>query len=188
MFILKRVGCVGIIMVPQCTSLFVGNFSACHCLSSTKRHSPYSSVDIERYSSLVKAVMSSKVSSQTPENLQEEDEQIYGPVVKAQKPSSGSEVRVPKNLHPFLNYEETVETEEAESGPPARILLNRGKYRSLVPSVTRILQQTLSRQQIFYLERWKRKMIAQLGDEGFEEYSQSKFSNINCVWDCNLHV
>lgn len=137
-------------------------------------------MDSERYSFLVKSVMSSRISSQTPETLQAEDEHVYGPVVKAQT-SARPETRVPKILHPFLNCQGTLETEEPESEPPARIVLNRGQGRSLVPSVTRILQATLSPDQIFYLERWKKKMIAELGEEGFKEHSQSKTCKFRCI-------
>lgn len=161
---------MGCVIVPQCTSLSVNYFSACPFLSSPKRHSPYSSVDSERYSSLVKSVMSSRVSSQTPETLKAEDEHIYGPVVKSQ--TSTSE---PKTIHPFLPYKDTLETEEDNCGPPARIVLSREQGTSKVPSVTRILQQTLSPDQIFYLDRWKRKMIEKLGEEGFKQYSQGEF-------------
>uniref|UniRef100_A0A3Q1IV93 Mitochondrial genome maintenance exonuclease 1 n=1 Tax=Anabas testudineus TaxID=64144 RepID=A0A3Q1IV93_ANATE len=84
MFILKRVLSAGDILVLQCTSHFARNLSACHCLRSPKKRSPYVSVDSERYSSLVKTVMSSRVSSRTPETIQAEDENIFGPVVKTQ--------------------------------------------------------------------------------------------------------
>ncbi|XP_012714727.2 mitochondrial genome maintenance exonuclease 1 [Fundulus heteroclitus] len=174
MFVLSRVLFAGSVMVPECTSLTACHFSAVHRLSSPRRNSPYSSVDSERYSSLVKSVMSSKVSAQTPESLQAEDDQVYGPVVKAQTPSR-TEPRLPKTLHPFLNPERAAEAEEPDAGPPARILLNRGRGRSSTPSVSRILQQTLSPEQIFYLERWKRRMIAELGELGFKEYSQNIF-------------
>lgn len=182
MFSFKRVVSLGGIIVPPRTSLSVNNFSVCQCLP--KRHSPYSSMDSERYSSVVKSVMSSRVSSQTPETLNAEDGHIYGPVVKAPTPSSGPKMRVPKTLHPFVQCRDTLEAEEPESGPPARIALNRGQGRSPVPSVTRILQQTLSPDQVFYLERWKRRMIAELGEEGFKEYSRSTFRSIMSVPCC----
>lgn len=161
---------MGCVTVPPCASLSVNNFSACHFLPSPKRHSPYSSVDSGRYSSLVKSVMSSRVSSQTPETLTAEDDHMYGPVVKGQRSSSE-----PKTIHPFLQRKDSLETEEDSCGPPARIVLTREQGSSKVPSVTRILQQTLSPDQIFYLDRWKRKMIEELGEEGFKQYTQGEF-------------
>uniref|UniRef100_A0A3B4B801 Mitochondrial genome maintenance exonuclease 1 n=1 Tax=Periophthalmus magnuspinnatus TaxID=409849 RepID=A0A3B4B801_9GOBI len=88
------------------------HLSLCHGLQSPKRHSPYSTVDTERYSSLVKSAMS-RVSSQTPLTILEEDDHIYGPVLKSPPPTTltRGEVRTPKVLHPFLHPQEITEEE-----------------------------------------------------------------------------
>ncbi|XP_077907487.1 mitochondrial genome maintenance exonuclease 1 isoform X3 [Ictidomys tridecemlineatus] len=47
--------------------------------------------------------------------------------------------------------------------------------RNMIPSVTRVLQQTMTSQQVFYLERWKQRMILELGEDGFAQYTSNIF-------------
>jgi len=147
----------------------VDHFSTSCQWLARKKVSQYSTVDTERYKSLVRAVLTSKTSSQTPVSIEDEDCQLYGPVIRSRPPSQ--QPKVPKNLHPLLN--EAKGQSEYVPGPLARIPLQRDS-NTTSPSVTRILQKTMPPDQAFYLERWKRMMIAELGEEGFKEYSLSK--------------
>ncbi|XP_051504664.1 mitochondrial genome maintenance exonuclease 1-like [Myxocyprinus asiaticus] len=149
----------------------VDNFSSSCQWRTRKKVSQCSTVDTERYSSLVRAVLSSKTSSQTPESIEDEDCQLYGPVIRSRPPSL--ERRVPKNLHPLLNQAKG--QSEYVPGPLARITLQKDSNKPSMPSVTKILQKTMPPEQAFYLERWKRRMIAELGEDGFKEYSLNVF-------------
>ncbi|XP_014035836.1 mitochondrial genome maintenance exonuclease 1 [Salmo salar] len=165
-------------LFSHCYRTSVNTFSTSNVSPARKKSSPYSSVDSGRYSSLLKSVVSHRVSAQTPDILEEQDVQIYGPVIKSPTPSNRTPTpsKVPKILHPLLNQDRVFDFGETElGGAPARIILRRGQDRGSVPSVTRILQETMSPEQQFYLERWRRKMIAQLGEDGFKEYSQNLF-------------
>ncbi|KAL0964823.1 hypothetical protein UPYG_G00329480 [Umbra pygmaea] len=175
---------VALVWEPTNCSVITALLSCCTRTFSTTRtfsvrkKSPYSSVDSDRYSSLVKSVSSHRVSAQTPENLEEQDVQLYGPVVKSSTTANRppSPAKLPKTIHPLLNQEKSFAPGESYyEGAPDRIILQRGQDRGAVPSVTRILQQTMSPEQQFFLERWRKKMIAQLGEEGFKEYSQNLF-------------
>lgn len=167
---------------PYCVSTVVsGRFTGISCLRTArfscfpglrarKKNNQYGDVDSEHYSSLVKAVVSTRISSQTPESTENEDQLIYGPIVK----STSQVCRALKIPWPLLNDTKPVLGAETVEGSMTRISLPVGSDRTSIASVTKILQKTMSTQQVFYLERWKKRKIAELGVEGFNEYSNSR--------------
>ncbi|MCJ8730838.1 hypothetical protein PDJAM_G00188890 [Pangasius djambal] len=165
------------------SAVLCGRFSGCSCsrmamfssfpyLRARKKSSQYSDVDSEHYSALVKAVVSTRISSQTPESIENEDQWLYGSIVKS-KPQV---CRALKNPWPLLNDAKRVLDAENVEGSMTRISLQRGSEHATIPSVTKILQKTMSAQQAFNLERWKKRKIAELGVEGFKQYSNNLFT------------
>ncbi|NWW77978.1 MGME1 exonuclease, partial [Climacteris rufus] len=143
--------------------------SAC-VYSKKKKGNSYEQVDQEKYKNLVHSVTSYKTSAQTPETILEEDSLLYGPPDK-HRPPIKSGTKAPKNWVPLMNPNKRILPHSSDSKLPMKIGLQKTK----MPSVTRVLQQTLSPQQVFYLERWKQKMIEELGKDGFEEYTKNLF-------------
>ncbi|NXU59455.1 MGME1 exonuclease, partial [Turnix velox] len=162
----RKPGNLGIFF--QCPYLCVAT-SAC-LYSKKKKVNSYEQVDQEKYKNLVYSVTSYKTSAQTAETIFEEDNLIYGPPDK-HKPPVKSETKSLKNCVPLINPNKRISSLSNESNLPMKIALQKTK----VPSVTRILQQTMSPQQAFYLERWKQKMIQELGKDGFAEYTKNLF-------------
>ncbi|KFP89764.1 Mitochondrial genome maintenance exonuclease 1, partial [Apaloderma vittatum] len=143
--------------------------SACLC-GKKKKENSYEQVDQEKYKNLVYSVTSYKTSAQTPETILEEDNLLYGPPAK-HRPPVKAETRTPKNWIPLINPNKRTHVLNSKSDLPLKIALQKTK----MPSVTRVLQQTISPQQAFYLERWKQKMILELGEDGFAEYTKNLF-------------
>ncbi|KFP75687.1 Mitochondrial genome maintenance exonuclease 1, partial [Acanthisitta chloris] len=143
--------------------------SAC-LYSKKKKANGYEQVDQEKYKNLVYSVTSYKTSAQTPETIFEEDNLLYGPPGKHRPPVKAG-TKAPKNWVPLINPSKRTVPLNRDSNLPMKVALQKNK----MPSVTRVLQQTLSPQQVFYLERWKQKMILELGKDGFEEYTKNLF-------------
>lgn len=148
------------------------SFSSSFCLNARKKKSQYGDVDTEQYSSLVKSVVSVKASSQTPGSILTEDERLFGSVVKS-KAQVSEQVKKP---WPLFNEAKSSISPEPQNQNLSRINLQRGSNESRVASVTRILQNTMSAQQLFYLQRWRRRKISELGEEGFKEYTTKMFT------------
>ncbi|XP_060728019.1 mitochondrial genome maintenance exonuclease 1 [Tachysurus vachellii] len=163
------------------SAVLSGRFSVSSCsrmfssfpgLRSRKKSSHYGNVDSDHYSSLVKSVVSTRISSQTPQSIEKEDQLLYGSIVK----SKAQVCRPLKNPQPlFIDAKRVLDAENME-GIMTRIKLHRDSDHASIPSVTQILKKTMSVQQMFYLERWKKKMIAELGVEGFNEYINNLFT------------
>ncbi|XP_072122986.1 mitochondrial genome maintenance exonuclease 1, partial [Mobula birostris] len=153
-----------------CTSLCL------HC--QKKDQNKYEKVDHKKYASLVRSVVSTRVSPQTPETLLGEDALLYGPVIKSKPAREEPAPESLLNLPPFLNGERRCPEREPEAvvQPPLRIPLQRNSTMARLPSVTQILRLTMSLEQAFYLERWRRRMMKELGPDGFKAYTQNILS------------
>lgn len=153
--------------------------TSCNVFSRKKKVNGYEDVDREKYSDLVRTVTTSKTSAQTPERLLEEDSFLYGKVMRSKDPVQESEPKVPQNHVPLNNPNKVpLSVEQMDPNIPVKIGLP-GKSQMTngrMPSVTRILQQTMPMEQAFYLERWKQRMIMELGEEGFIAYTAALFS------------
>ncbi|KAM4830955.1 mitochondrial genome maintenance exonuclease 1 isoform X1 [Urocitellus parryii] len=147
------------------------NFSTSLYSCGRKKKNPYEEVDQTKYSSLVRSVLSFRGLAQTPESLFEEDCLLYGPVTKHKLSKQDKGARVPRNWFPIFNPERNDSSDPNDSSMPLKIPLQR----NMIPSVTRVLQQTMTSQQVFYLERWKQRMILELGEDGFAEYTSNIF-------------
>ncbi|XP_073528588.1 mitochondrial genome maintenance exonuclease 1 [Phyllobates terribilis] len=166
-------------VLPQQLYLPVFLSTSCSFLSRKKKVNGYEDVNQQKYADLVRTVTTSKTSSQTPERIFEEDSFLYGKVLKSKDPSQGSEPKVLQNRVPLANPNKVllsvVNTDPnipVKIGLPGKSQMTNGR----LPSVTRILQQTMPMEQAFYLERWKQRMIMELGEEGFIEYTAAVFS------------
>jgi genome maintenance exonuclease 1 len=152
-------------------------FSTSSYSCSRKKKNPYEEVDQAKYSHLVRSVLSFRGLTQTPESLLEEDALLYGPVSKHKPPKQNEEAKVPQNWFPIFNPERNVKPNTPDSS-----ILKIPLQRKVMPSVTRVLQQTMTSEQIFFLERWKQRMILELGEDGFAEYTSSNSLNSGYVW------
>ncbi|EDL95170.1 similar to RIKEN cDNA 8430406I07, isoform CRA_a [Rattus norvegicus] len=146
------------------------SFSTSSYLCSQKKKSSYEAVDQAKYCRLVRSVLS-RGPVQTPESLFKEDDVLYGPVSKCKVPEQEQQARVPQHWFPIFNEEKNGKPHTNGSSSPLKIPLQR----NMIPSVTRILQHTMPSEQSFFLERWKQRMVLELGEDGFAEYTSNVF-------------
>ncbi|XP_042321579.1 mitochondrial genome maintenance exonuclease 1 [Sceloporus undulatus] len=141
-----------------------------------KNTSDYENTDQEKYGDLIRDLVSCKDSFQRPESMFIEDDMLYGHESKYRPSPQEAETNLNGNRIPLLNPSKTSLHQQTVPGLPLQISLEK---RNLA-SVTSVLQQTMPLEQAFYLERWKQRMILELGKEGFAEYTKNIFRQGKC--------
>ncbi|XP_060630260.2 mitochondrial genome maintenance exonuclease 1 [Anolis sagrei] len=141
-----------------------------------KKISEYENIDQEKYGDLVRDLVSYRDSLQRPEYLFEEDELLYGPESKYKPPTKEAEPQLIGNWTPLMNPYKSSLPPQSVLESPLQISLEK---RNLA-SVTAVLQQTMPLEQAFHLEKWRQRMILELGKEGFAEYTKNIFQKGKC--------
>uniref|UniRef100_A0A8D0EG30 Mitochondrial genome maintenance exonuclease 1 n=1 Tax=Salvator merianae TaxID=96440 RepID=A0A8D0EG30_SALMN len=122
----------------------------------------------EKYRRSIHCLSSCKGGSESLQSLQEEDNVLYGP---ESKPSAEIKSKLNGMCFPLINPIKSSLTEKTVQGKPLKISLKRNN----LASISAVLQQTVPLKQAFYLERWKQRMILELGNDGFAEYTKKLF-------------
>ncbi|VDI13205.1 mitochondrial genome maintenance exonuclease 1 [Mytilus galloprovincialis] len=97
------------------------------------------------------------------------------------KGNKESKVPFQRKIDPAIDYILTYPMVRSDAEVDNSLLVQSAGR--LIPSVTRIISETMSDLSKFYLERWKKKMISELGAEGFKKLQEETFRN-----GSNLHA
>ena len=66
------------------------------------------------------------------------------------------------------------------------VLMGKAVAPEKYPSVTTILDVTMAPESRARLDKWKAGKVAELGEQGFKIYQQSRIS-MDCLFDCSIH-
>lgn len=100
---------------------------------------------------------------------------IFGSVIKKNQPL--------KSLFPLVNLHKNEGVLLNCTDEISSISIFEGGYKKL-PSVRKIIEETMPSERKTILNTWKKKMISKLGEDGFEKYRQGKYilnvSGLSC--------
>ncbi|XP_052106893.1 mitochondrial genome maintenance exonuclease 1-like [Mytilus californianus] len=133
----------------------------------------------EKSGKLTKSKASNKQINSDKEKLDKNSEESN----KNNEKKGNKEIKVPfqRKIDPAIDYILTYPMVRSEAEVDNSVLVQSAGH--LIPSVTRIISETMSDLSRFYLERWKKKMISELGAEGFKKHQEETFRN-----GSNLHA
>uniref|UniRef100_A0A0K8S200 Mitochondrial genome maintenance exonuclease 1 n=1 Tax=Crotalus horridus TaxID=35024 RepID=A0A0K8S200_CROHD len=131
-----------------------------------KKRTGYENIDSPKYGNLIHYLTSGKDRSDRSK-LFEEDNAGY----QYKFPAHKTKTKLLKNWIPLMNPRKSSWHQKIHPRLPLQIDMQKNNWAS----VTSVLNQTMPVEQAFYLEKWKQRMILNLGKEGFEEYVKSTF-------------
>ncbi|XP_061415427.1 LOW QUALITY PROTEIN: mitochondrial genome maintenance exonuclease 1 [Lethenteron reissneri] len=158
--------------------------STCGYSSSRKKvaasPSRYASAETERlqleYQGLVQDLVSARCAQGSASPTQRRASS-RSPVIRFRSPVD-EQREAPEVPFPFLNDERHQDEGGDDDGNEEEVVVVapaplrvEGPRAGGLASVTRVLQDTMPLQQRYVLERWKRRMVLELGKEGFDRYS-----------------